>query len=140
MKLRYVELHPWKYRTVDLYIERTAITGYPAEAAYIVLTDQGVLAISPGYCWDGPSGPAIDTPGFIRASLVHDALYQLMRLRLIPQECKALADQELLRICREDGMGAIRARYVYWAVSMFGAAACEPGTEEERRICEVGHG
>jgi hypothetical protein len=34
---------------------------------------------SKGYAWNGPSGPTLDTRNFMRGSLVHDALYQLMR-------------------------------------------------------------
>jgi len=46
---------------------------------YIVLTSQRNIKIKKGYAWDGPSGPTIDTLNFMRGSLVHDALYQLMR-------------------------------------------------------------
>ena len=46
---------------------------------FIVLTMDGLLTINKGYAWDGPSGPTIDTKSFMRGSLVHDALYQLMR-------------------------------------------------------------
>jgi hypothetical protein len=37
------------------------------------------LTVEKGYAWDGPSGPVIDAKENIRASLDHDALYQLMR-------------------------------------------------------------
>ena len=36
--------------------ERLILTGY------LKLTPNGVLTIRAGYAWDGPSGPAIDTP------------------------------------------------------------------------------
>ena len=45
---------------------------------YITL-DAGVLTIHAGYAWDGASGPVVDTVNSIRATLVHDAVYQLMR-------------------------------------------------------------
>ena len=41
---------------------------------FIILTMTGFLIIKKGYAWDGPSGPTIDTPNFMRGSLVHDAL------------------------------------------------------------------
>ena len=50
---------------------------------YIALDPQGVLRIAKGYAWDGPSGPTLDTRNFMRGSLVHDALYQLMREGLL---------------------------------------------------------
>ena len=46
---------------------------------FIKLDAKGKLTIKRGYAWDGPSGPVVDTKENMRASLVHDALYQLMR-------------------------------------------------------------
>ncbi len=63
--------------------------------------------------WDGPSGLTIDTPNFMRGSLVHDTLYQLLRNELIEQKWRDEADEELRRICREDGMSKICANWVY---------------------------
>jgi len=77
------------------------------------------LTMLKGYAWDGPSGPAVDSPNFMRGSLVHDALYQLLRLGVLPQFCRKRADEELRRICLEDGMPRIRAELVYWAVRTF---------------------
>lgn len=45
---------------------------------YIDLNNDGELVIKKGYAWDGPSGPTIDSLNFMRGSLVHDALYQLI--------------------------------------------------------------
>ena len=51
---------------------------------------------------DGPSGPAIDTKNFMRASLVHDALYQLMRLGTLDKSRRQYADR-LLQTIRRSG-------------------------------------
>jgi len=40
---------------------------------------------------------------------VHDALYQLMRLKLLPASLRETADMLLRRICIEDGMCRLRA-------------------------------
>jgi hypothetical protein len=96
---------------------------------YIGLTESGQLDLKAGYAWDGPSGPTIDTATFMRGSAVHDALYQLMRSHeLEKSEWRKIADQDLRRICLEDGMARIRASYVYYFVRMFGrsAASCDP--------------
>ena len=69
-----------------------------------------------GYGRDGPSGPTLDTRDFIRGSLVHDALYQLMREGLLDHS-----------IHREDGMTALRAWWVYQGVRLFGNPACVVG-------------
>lgn len=90
---------------------------------YISLTTFGMLIIRAGYAWDGPSGPTIDTKNFMRGSLVHDALYQLIGEGLLPLSDRALADAELRRICIEDGMSAIRAWWVFQGVHWFGDTA-----------------
>ena len=88
---------------------------------YIHLNTGGDLLIERGYAWDGPSGPTFDTRTFMRGSLVHDSLYQLMREGHLPTSCREQADLELWRICREDGMCWPRAWWVYRAVRIFGA-------------------
>lgn len=90
---------------------------------FIMLTTAGELHIRAGYAWDGPSGPTIDTSNFMRGSLVHDALYQLMREGLLSETDREQADLELRRICQEDGMSRLRAWWVYRAVRGFGSAA-----------------
>lgn len=82
--------------------------------------DSGVLSLTMGYAWDGASGPAIDTVTFMRASVVHDALYQLIAGGHLPKNKKKAADKELVRIAKEDGMNWFRRQRVYWAVRLFG--------------------
>ena len=90
---------------------------------FITLYRSGLLFISRGYAWDGPSGPAIDTPSFMQASLVHDALYQLMREGLIDINYRKDADLMLYKIARQDGMWYIRALWTYYAVRRFAKSA-----------------
>lgn len=92
------------------------------EAFYTFGID-GLLTIKAGYAWDGPSGPAIDTRNFMRGSLVHDVLYQMMREGHLPLSCREQADRILRDICREDGMSAIRAWWVYRGVRFGGGSA-----------------
>jgi hypothetical protein len=84
------------------------------------ITPEGRLKIKKGYVWDGPSGPTIDTWTFMRASLVHDALYQLIREGLLPLDSRVKADELLRKMCLEDGMSRMRAWWVYRAVRAFG--------------------
>lgn len=100
------------------------------ETLFIDLDTDGKLSIKKGYAWDGPSGPTIDTNTFMRAALVHDSLYQLIRVGFIPLECRELADKELRIICKEDGMNSFRAWYVYKGVRSFG----ESSAENKRKI------
>ena len=95
-----------------------------ADLYYLRLNTKGDLFIRSGYAWDGPSGPAIDTKNFMRASLVHDALYQLMREGYVSQyKYRDKADRLMQNICREDGMSKIRASWVYYGVKWFAKSA-----------------
>ena len=102
---------------------------------FIELSIEGILTIKKGYAWDGPSGPTIDTPNFMRGSLVHDALYQLLRYQLIDEEWRDEADEELRRICCEDGMPKIWARWVYIAVRKWGKVAASPESRKKIHMC-----
>lgn len=77
-----------------------------------------LLVVREGYAWDGPSGPAISTRTFMRASLFHDALYQLIREGHLAASYRKDADQVLRDVCLEDGMCALRAWWVYHAVRL----------------------
>ena len=100
------QLHEDETTFVDIHPE------VDIDREYIRLSTDGYLLIRKGYAWDGPSGPTIDTKNFMRGSLVHDALYQLMRNGQLLPATKAKADQVLVEICRADGMSAIRAWWV----------------------------
>ena len=100
---------------------------------YLALTTAGILLIKAGYAWDGPSGPTVDSKNFMRGSLVHDALYQLIRLGKLPLETKQVADELLHAMCLEDGMSRIRASWVLLGVRLGGGASRLPKAEPEVR-------
>jgi hypothetical protein len=120
----------YKYQLVDAYtveipINPGADISSPSE--FITLTSSGSLTIKKGYAWDGPSGPTIDTRNFMRGSLVHDALYQLMREELLDNEAaREPADRLLQKMCKEDGMSSIRAWWVYKGLRIGGDPASDP--------------
>ncbi|QSA96490.1 DUF1353 domain-containing protein [Methylococcus sp. EFPC2] len=98
--------------------------------SYIGLDAQGKLSLREGYAWDGPSGPTIDTLTFMRGSLIHDALYQLMREEHLDKDkYREQADRLLQKICLEDGMGALRAWWVYQGVKRFGDPSADPASK-----------
>lgn len=115
----------YKYQLTDVYCYKTNITDiraaiYYGDSPIVSLVSNGYLVINPGYAWDGPSGPTFDTKNFMRGSLVHDALYQLMDEKKLDIKYREDADKILRKICREDGMSFIRAAWVYAAVRVFG--------------------
>lgn len=116
----------YKYQLHEAYAVQTAIRPeHHINHGFIALTPSGLLVITSGYAWDGPSGPTVDTKNFMRGSLVHDALYQLMREKLLDCGWRETADSELRRICIEDGMSWLRAWWVFKAVRMAGEASAE---------------
>ncbi len=122
----------YKYQLVENYT--TIVDIFPKDhiiTSFIDLTSLGVLTIWLGYAWDGPSGPTIDTKNFMRGSLVHDSLYQLMRQKLLPQSVRDKADQEISKICLEDGMSRFRAWMVYRGLKMFGAGSAAPQSRKK---------
>ena len=103
---------------------------------YIEFDQNGALRIRNGYAWDGPSGPTIDTLNFMRGSLVHDALYQLMRNNVLDREIyKKPADKLLKQMCQEDGMTSARAWWVYQGVRLGGDGSTH--YENKRKIIKA---
>ena len=97
---------------------------------FLTLTPGGELTVKIGYAWDGPSGPTIDTRNFMRGSLVHDALYQLMREdKLDRLKYRETVDRLLQKMCREDGMSTLRAWIVYHGVRLGGDLAADPAND-----------
>ena len=101
------------------------------ETEFIILRKTGLLTIKSGYASDGPSGPTIDTPSFMRGAFVHDALYQLMRMKLLPPDWKEYADDLLKELCLEDGMYSWRAAYVHYGVDRAAGFAINPKNLKE---------
>ena len=125
----YRSLKQWKYQLLSgvsvstIWRPKDIIR---SSHGWIEIYPNGTLIVKKGYAWDGPSGLTIDTETFMRGSLFHDALYQLMREGLLPQEDREKTDQLLRKICKEDGMNSLRRRYVYRLVRMFGAKNAKP--------------
>lgn len=121
--IKYREIHGYKYLLEELYVIDTGILGQHTSVyaeRFVRLHKDGRMTISEGYAWDGPSGPTIDTPSFIRASLVHDALYQLIREGVLDVKHRKKADKLMRQICKEDGMPFWRRWYTYNSVRLFG--------------------
>lgn len=109
----------YKYQLVEKAAIKVGLLGYGFIHDFFALED-GILYIKAGYSWDGPSGPAFDTPSFMRGSLAHDVLYQAIREGQLPLHRRKYADQALVDICKADGMPWYRRKWVYWAVQRYG--------------------
>ena len=132
--IRYRKLRHWKFILHEDYLVDTGITGFEfprgddsTKLFLIELTPAGQLTVRKGYCWDGPSGPVPAWISSLRPALVHDALYQMLRLGALPQDLRDEVDNLFHRHCLESGMKPWLARCFWWAVRQFGrSAASEP--------------
>ena len=129
----YRKITRFKYQLTEDYEIDVEITGGKIDTRSYSLSPNGILIIKKYYAWDGPSGPTIDTRNFMRGSLVHDCLYQMLRR----EELKGYrdhADLLLKKICKEDGMSSFRAWYVHKSVSWWGEENARPGTAHTEEI------
>lgn len=135
--IEYRKLKGYKYQLMRQYSITIPIKPLSKiKAPFIRLGKTGRLQILKGYSWDGCSGPTWDDKTNMRAGLVHDAIYQVLRndwLQFIDtptwekNENRLIADKLLRQICLEDGMGKIRAWYYYKAVRLVGGAHLKTG-------------
>jgi hypothetical protein len=118
----------YKYQLAESYTINISIEPKSdITTEFIDLDSSGKLLVKNGYAWDGPSGPVIDTKENLRASLIHDALYQLMRNKgLIARTHRKAADQIFKDICKADGVSNFRASVYYKALRKFGKPAASP--------------
>jgi hypothetical protein len=125
----YRELHRYKYQVLKdvKYDTKWALSEHiTSDAGLVHLSPGGMLWVRRNYCWDGPSGPTLDTSSAMRASLIHDALYQLMREGKLGGSWREPADAILRRVAVEDGMWRWRAKFWERMVNRHAAFAAEP--------------
>lgn len=125
----------YKYQLAEGYKIDIAIKPkQDIKTEFINLDVNGELTIKQSYAWDGPSGPVIDTKENLRASLVHDALYQLMRNKeLVTSTHRKAADQIFKDLCKMDGVSNFRASMYYKALRKFGRPVTSPENKKKIR-------
>lgn len=122
----------YKYQLAEGYEAQTNIKPkVPIGTQFISLTRGGLLSVYSGYAWDGTSGPVPDTDENLRASLEHDALYQLMRLGDLPLSNRRKADRRFRETCKEDGVPRIVASVYYSVLRKLGSPAADPRNQKE---------
>jgi len=122
----------YKYQLAKDYVYQSSFAPeLEIFSEFIAFLPNGLLNIKRGYAWDGTSGPTIDGKTNMRASLVHDAFYQLIREGHLSFDMRDKCDQEFRRVCLEDGMWSVRAWVDYQGLKLFGASSCTPGDVKE---------
>lgn len=118
----------YRFQLAQPYTVQTGIRVAVSGNTFVGLAADGTLTIAAGYAWDGASGPVPQVDSIIRGSLVHDALYQLMRECGLSQDYRDEADALLRAHCVEDGMWRPAAWLVYQAVRRFGSSHAAAGS------------
>ena len=114
----------YKYQLVEDLVLQTAISPERDITTYFIdLTTSGLLTVRRGYAWDGPSGPTYDSLNSMTPSCYHDAMYQLMRLGLLPRVCRSKVDYEFEEMLKARKMWWPRRKLWVRAVRRFAAAA-----------------
>ena len=107
----------YRYQLQADYSVFIGLLGYKIRTDFITLTESGWLTIKRGYAWDGATGLPSTPKSLMRASLVHDALYQLIRNGIFDR--RDCADALFGEMAEEDGFMA--APLALWIVERFGA-------------------
>ena len=128
MKVHYRD--GFRFQLVEPFQVQTGILVACPGNQFVGLAADGTLTLAAGYAWDGASGPIKQDGTVIRASLVHDGLFQLMRDHDLPAHHRITADKLLRTMCKEDGMPAWQAWIVYAAVRMFGGRFAAPSSRK----------
>ncbi|WP_428242978.1 hypothetical protein [Gynuella sp.] len=97
----------------------------PVAIGPLTISPTGGLQIDAGYAWDGAT-LCPDVQSIIFPSLVHDAMYQLIREGVLNIHTdRKIADKLLKELCIQSGMWKPAAWLVYHAVRLFGRKAAE---------------
>lgn len=112
----------YKYILAEQLIRQTNVKPENAIGIdrFIILRTDGVLILGKGYAWNG-ANCVPDTKENMEASLVHDALYQLMQEGVLSLSWKEKCDEELRDIMIEKGSNKIIASIFFWGVTTFGS-------------------
>ncbi len=118
--------HSWRRRPRKWSGETTAITA--AGGAKVARLGEDGVTLLVGYAWNGSTGVP-DTMACMRASALHDAWCQAMRMRVYGNGFRnwRRGAAEYRCICRADGMGRVKARLRWLGLLVLGLKKLLPG-------------
>lgn len=113
----------YKYQLKETVVIQTALLPLVpcVIQGFILLNTDGKLYIYKGYAWDGVTH-GIDFKFAMIASLVHDALFQLMQEGLLPLSFVHLANLEFRKLMIISNAPKFIAELYYQAVDHFGVS------------------
>lgn len=125
----------FKYQLAEDYTIDTGIVSYYFNNDLVELYTTGRLLIKKGFAWDGASFIVMDTKSVMEASLVHDALYYLMRQGIISGGFKEDIDLLYYNLCIKNGCWKWRAKRHLEGLLLGGRSATLP--KNKKRVIEV---
>ena len=118
---------PYRLVTPYCFMFRRELSTTPNNYNRFTLIKDRIL-IPQCFTWDGATWAFRRTLNTFRASLIHDALYEGMRARLLPQNARGWADDELYYMLKADGVEWYR-RWLWWTACRLGGwYYTRPGT------------
>ncbi len=120
----------FKYQLANDYVMNIGFSQASGlKTEFVELAADGKLTVKSGFAWDGVTGLAFDTRNFMRASLVHDALFLLLRHTGENLALHERADDLFLNIAKKDGVNAFRARLHYTSLYVGRKLSLLPGKQ-----------
>lgn len=110
-KFDYRKCRNYKFQLLADYVKLIDLYSHEIETPFICLSTDGLLTIQKGYAWNGANAIP-DTLHTIEPSLVHDALYQLLREGELHKDYREYADKLMRDMCYT--LGA--ARWYAWVI------------------------
>jgi len=139
--MKYRNIVKYKYELME-YINVRVLLPDTAKTIPYICIENNALNIKKHYAWDGSSIPLKNAWSWIwnsdkyckRASLIHDALCQLIRAGLLDLTYRFYADDLYRNMCIEDGMSKWQADMRFWFLRKFGKSKV---VKPENPIIEV---
>lgn len=111
-----------KYRLKDpyrIFVDIQLPGLVPPQVEHLRLVD-GVMEFDPGFLYDGPSGPAVDSDNAMRGALVHDGGYRLIAHGQLSASYQEYFDWLYRWVNGAAGMSGFRSWYQFVTVRRFG--------------------
>lgn len=120
---KHIKHSKYKYKLIRSFVVKLYLTGFSVNTRYCKLKNDGTLIIYNGYAWNGANF-VYDNIAVLRASLVHDCIYQLISENLIDKKYRNVADNIFINLCVEDGVNRIRTFIFKVGLKCFGWMYC----------------
>ena len=111
-----------------IYVHGHMVSSFLLTIRSLEVEDSCLLLIKEDYSWNGFSGSVLDSENTMRADLLRDALYQLMRVGCLDRKYRGRVDRLYLRNLWEDGVPFLRRWAWYLEARIFGKKLVDPRT------------